>query len=499
MSDANGRGWRQAPPWEDNTSTASGCVVAMRVVDRKVAMQPEIRLLNQPSKSSIAQNREPTGMAPAASSRAVAGSGLRRGPAALRGSGTPLSVALALAPMLGLAAPAHAAEVTRPILVPLETLAYPTDKPPTFYKYGIYVSLGGSATPQLFEFDTGGEGFRAAYSASVAWWGANVSDTGVDFDTTFDSGERYKGKVVKTGFSLFGLPSQGSPALFSTSGSDYKVGRTDLIKDNGTETWPNPGSPPPVQDYFYGDFGLALKKGADGIDNLFAQLTYGDKAEPGYIVSLGPYGSMSGSSLQLGLSHDDLHNAATRWFAMQGADPSKPFEHSGLPSFSAELLDSNLGLSGLSQTPLNLSSLGLNLDTGTPGVTLHYNRSQDGSALVPFSELDGKGDPISLLPGVNFNLTSVDTNTQTQTLLNLLTGDIYGLNKVFAFERSDHDPTYLNSGATLFQNSSVIFDLKGKRVGFAAYAAVPAPPPLLLSLGGWAWARRLRRRARSSG
>ncbi|NBU29787.1 MAG: hypothetical protein EBS42_16715, partial [Caulobacteraceae bacterium] len=202
-----------------------------------------------------------------------------------------------------------------------------------------------------------------------------VSDTGVDFEKTFDSGEHYKGKVVKTGFSLFGLPGQGSPSLFSTSGSDYKVGRTDRIENNGSEVWPNSSSVPPVQDYFYGDFGLALKKGTDGIDNLFAQLTYGDKAKPGYIVSLGPYGAMSGSSLQLGLSHADLHNVSTRWFAMQGTDPSKPFEHSGLPSFSAELLDSNLGLSGLSQPPLNLPSLGLNLDTARDwGLGLNQGR-----------------------------------------------------------------------------------------------------------------------------
>lgn len=204
--------------------------------------------------------------------------------------------------------------------------------------------------------------------------------------------------MVKTGFSLFGLPGQGSPSLFSTSGSDYKVGRADRIENNGSEVWPSSGSLPPVQNYFYGDFGLALKKGSDSIDNLFAQLTYGGSANPGYIVSLGPYGSLDGSSLQLGLSTADLSNPATRWFAMQGADPSKPFEHSGLPSFSAELLLTNLGLSGLSQPASSLSSLGLNLDTGTPGVTLHYNRSQDGSALAPFSELDANHAPVALLP-----------------------------------------------------------------------------------------------------
>jgi hypothetical protein len=403
-----------------------------------------------------------------------------------------------------LSAAAEAAEVTSPIRIPLQTLAYPTTAAASFYKYGIYVSLGGATTPQLFEFDTGGEGFRAAFSPMSPWWGPNISDTGTDFDKQFDSGERYIGRVVKTSFALFGLPGQSSAPLFSSSGSDYKVGRTSEIKNNGTKVWPDAGGTPPVQTYFYGDFGLALKKGSDGIDNLFAQLTYGGSANPGYIASLGPYGSMGGSSLQLGLSNADLSNPATRWFSMQGTDPSKPFEHSGLPTFSAELLLSDLGLSdlglsGLGQVPLNLSGLGVNLDTGTPGVTLHYNRSQDGSKLAGFSELDVHQDPIALLPGVDLELSAIDTSSQTETLLDLLTGGTYGLNKVLAFQRGDQDPTYINSGATLFQNANVIFDLQGQRVGFSPQAAVPGPSPWLLSLGGWAWARRLRGRCRRGG
>ena len=352
---------------------------------------------------------------------------------------------LGLAPLLGGVGAARAADVMAPVRIPLRTLAYPTSGKPTFYKYGLYVSLGGATTPQLFEFDTGGEGFHAAYSASAPWWGSSFTDTGVSFDKKFDSGEAYKGKVVKTGFALFGLPGQSSAPLFATTGSDYKVGAADDIKDKGSPVWPNAGNSPPVQNYFYGDFGLTLKKGADDIDNLFAQLTYGGSASPGYSVALGPYGSLGGSSLQLGLSSADLSNPGTRWFAMVGADPSKPFAHSGLPSFSAELLQATLNLSKPGITPLQLSALGLNLDTGTPGVTLHYNLDQDGSSLAPFRELDASHDPIALLPGVDLNLSALDTSNQPQTLLNLLTGNTYGLNKVYAFPRGDKKATYLNS------------------------------------------------------
>ena len=80
-------------------------------------------------------------------------------------------------------------------------------------------------------------------------------------------------------------------------------------------------------------------------------MTYGGDAKPSCIVSLGPYGSVGGSSLQLGLSSADLSNPATTWFAMQGADANDTFAHSHLPSFSAELLVSNLNLSGLANPP----------------------------------------------------------------------------------------------------------------------------------------------------
>ena len=148
-----------------------------------------------------------------------------------RAFGRAVAAGLGLATLVGCGGAARAADVMSPVQIPLQTLAYPTSSKPTFYKYGIYVSLGGATTPQLFEFDTGGEGFHAAYSASAPWWGSSVTDTGVSFDKTFDSGERYKGKVVKTGFALFGLPGQSSAPLFATTGSDFKVGAADDIKD----------------------------------------------------------------------------------------------------------------------------------------------------------------------------------------------------------------------------------------------------------------------------
>lgn len=263
---------------------------------------------------------------------------------------------------------AQAAEVTSSIRVPLQTLAYSTGPQPPVYKYGIDASLGGATTPQLFVFDTGGEGFQAAHHPSAVWWGSNVSDTGTSFNEPFISQERDIGKVVQTGCWLLavGLPGQGSAPLFSSSTSDDKVGHANPIELRVTKVGPDASGSPPVQTTFYGDFGLTLKHGSEGIDNLFAQLTDGGNAKPVDFVSLGPYGSMGGSSLQLGLSEADLSNPATTWFAMQGADASNTFARSHLPSFSAELLLSNLNFSGLANPPFSLSPLGVNLDIDTP-------------------------------------------------------------------------------------------------------------------------------------
>jgi hypothetical protein len=246
-----------------------------------------------------------------------------------------------------------------------------------------------------------------------------------------------------------------------------------------------------VENNFYGDFGLTLKRGGNGIENILAQLTYGGDVSKGYSVSLAPYGSSGAAYLQLGLQTADLNNPATTWFAMQGAVPSRPFANSNLNSFSAELLNGTLQLE-LGGSSSSLNGIGLNLDSGTPGVTLHYKDS-DRSLLDPYSMIKD-GDPVRLLPGVMLGLQAEPSGAALmQTLLNFQTGDNYGLNQVLTRRRGDGGVTYLNTGATLFQSYVVTYDLANQRIGLTAYPMpVPGPSPLAAGLISGAISSRLR-------
>ena len=424
-----------------------------------------------------------------------------KGPAARRRrrwlGGLALGLALTM-PQLrpALADPSAAAVVTSAYRIPLQSFAYHPNPQSTYYKYGINLSLGGSTSPQLFEFDTGGDGFYAAYSSSNApWWGPAAGSPGSHFSKTFDSGLHYEGDGITTSISFFGLGSNPGSPIFTTP-SLYTVAAADRIKLNGSDVWTSSGSSgPPVETNFYGDFGLTLKRGGDGIENLLAQLTYGGDVTAGYSVAVGRYGSSGNGYVQLGLLAADRNNPATTWFAMQGSDPSRPFANSHLPSFSAELINGDLKLD-LNGSHTTLSGLGLNLDSGTPGVTLHYNDS-DRSQLDPYSVLSS-GEPVRLQDGVALDLRARVSGTGVEeSLLAFLTGDNYGLNEVLTRRRSDKAVTYLNSGASLFQNYVVTYDLQNQLVGLTPYPVeVPGPAPLAAAVVFCRQARALRRRLR---
>lgn len=402
-------------------------------------------------------------------------------------SGLPLALSLGILPS-GMPVWAQAT-VTSTYRIPLQTFTYQPNSKSTYYKYGINLALGGSTSPAIFEFDTGGDGFFAAYSSGASWWGGNTGPTGISFSKSFDSGYTYTGLTVPTTVSFFGLPGSGSAPIFSSS-STFTVGQASSILNNGQTAWPSSTTSAPVESNFFGDFGLTLKQGDDGIENILAQLSYGGSAKAGYVVALGPYGSSSGAYLQLGLAESDLNNSATAWFDMQGKDQSKPFANSNLPSFSAELIKADLDLSLSGVPSASLRNRGINLDTGTPGLTIHYKKD-DRSLLEPFSQTDGK-DPLHLLPGVNVSLVASSSTLLQQQILSFVTGDNYGYDFVYTILRGDDKETYVNSGASLFQSYVVTYDLANQRVGLTPYPPAPAAPALAGALIGGGWGLRLR-------
>lgn len=203
--------------------------------------------------------------------------------------------------------------VTAPVQVPLHwrSIDGNTSGP---RKLGIYVTLGGGSTPKLFEFDTGGDGFYATYATGTAspWWGNAWTTTGETFQQSFDSGLVYTGTAATTTVQLFGSATATRPLL---TAANAIVGQTTEIIDKklppaDEKVWPQPSGAtdrPPVEQAFYGDFGMAPKRGKAGIDQLAAQLLYG----PGVTAGFRVHASGENPWVQFGLSAADTAVVAT--------------------------------------------------------------------------------------------------------------------------------------------------------------------------------------------
>lgn len=364
-------------------------------------------------------------------------------------------------------------------------------------RYGIYLSLGGSNSPRVFEFDTGGEGLYAAYSADAEWWGPDVTTETTPINKNFGSGLEYTGTVAQTSLTFYDAVSKAQ-VLATPTATPYSVGQSTNIVDTKTSTayWPpqvvaeTPS--PPVYETFYGDFGLSLKKGDHGIENIFAQLTYGGSVTAGYTVSLG--GKDSPPSIQVGLKASDLTNPNTIWFTMP-EDGTKSSE-ADPTYYAAELITATLSLSGSQGDPPPLSNIGLNLDTGngSPGI-LYKSGSKEEGDLQPVSNLYPDGSLESLESGLTLTLVATDANGVSVTLDQFVTGTDYGTNFVWEEARSDGGDTYMNIGQLLFEKYAVTYDLSTGRLGLTPYA-VPEPGTASLLLLGAAGALAVWRRRR---
>ena len=379
----------------------------------------------------------------------------------------------------GLAGSGLAQDVQQTYTIPLETFAYLDEASgSTYYKYGINISLGGGEA-QTFEFDTGGEGFYAA-DVRDGWWGPDIVQTSDTFNKNFGSGISYSGTVAKaTGLAFFSAPGSTTPIL-NLSSNTFAVGQAKTITQDGSTLWSadtsHATSPAPVQDHFYGDFGLSLKKGDHGIENAFAQLSYGNGITGGYVVSTGTYGSPNGTGyVRGGLTQADLTNPNTIWFTMSGST-GEMFTGSNFHTFSAELIDAKVTLTGTDGSKHGFA-IGVNLDSGNPTPGLDY-KTADQDILAPFTT-DGR-----LSDNVVLQIDGVPLSSQDeQDILSFAANSLYGQNYVYEKERSDGGDTYLNIGTKIFQQYQITYDLQDGQIGLTPYT-VPEPATFRLAFLG---------------
>ena len=120
---------------------------------------------------------------------------------------------------------------------------------------------------------------------------------------------------------LFGSVTASTPLL---TAANAVVGQTTNIVDTKytphEQLWPlaSGTSAPPIEQAFYGDFGMAPKRGQAGIDQLAAQLLYG----PGVTAGFRVHASDENPWVQFGLSASDTALAATSFALNVGSGTS---------------------------------------------------------------------------------------------------------------------------------------------------------------------------------
>ena len=385
-----------------------------------------------------------------------------------------------------------------PISAWAESIITETIKVPLHYrtigsggqKLGIYLSIGGGSTPQIFEFDTGGAGLYAAYANNnnSPWWGAGFTTTTNSVTNTYDSGIQYKGPIVEAAVSLFADHHGGTP-LVTTPGNLLVGQMTNIANTNtGEVLWTpegvGPSGQPPVDGVFYGDFGMSLSYASKGIVNLIAQLSFSNGIIPGFRVR----GHSNGPFLQIGLTAADTTSASAFYFGMNtntNAPAGATFTNSGSRFYSEQVFNANMTISNA--TTNFTANLGITTDTGA-STTIH-NANVGG---IPGELLiTNTKDKVHIVPGAEFGLSELTLGGNETNFFQFVTAN----NQVTIQDGKlgNSNTFYLNSGIELFQQYDVIYNLQGNgQIGFE-----PIPEPTtwaLLGLSAAALALLKRRR-----
>jgi hypothetical protein len=374
-----------------------------------------------------------------------------------------LRPSLAILALLPLTATAQSV-ISNTVLVPLH---YKPVK--DAFKLGIYASIGGG-TPKIFEFDTGGAGLFAAYASSNTsrsqWWGTDFTDTGSLVTNTYDSGIRYEGKVVTAPVSIYSDHHSTTPLV--TTANNLRVGQMTSITNtnSGDSLWTpdgegKPGTPP-IDDQFYGDFGMSLAYASNGIVNLVAQLSFSHGIIPGFRVhahSTNPY-------LQIGLTAADTNSSSAFYFRMNtntNAPVGATFTNSGSLFYSEQAFNANMTISNAATN--FTANLGITTDTGA-STTIH-NASEGGIPEALYTtNSSGTGHLIS---GADFQLSGLTLGGSNAEFFQFVTTE--GQVSI-QDNKTNNTIFYLNSGIALFQQYDVIYNLQDGQIGFEA---IPEP------------------------
>jgi hypothetical protein len=348
------------------------------------------------------------------------------------------------------------------------------------YKIGINVSLNGGQTYQMYEFDTGGQGFWSAYNA--AWFSNPVKADDMVATNSYSSGITYVAQVVTEPITLQGTvsgPTGPTATLLTVNGGNVAAIQnaekptppdpfTDQQFQNDISNTPTPI--PPIYNTFFGDFGMALGSSSQCLLGILPQLVgYSN----GFIVDLGTYptsntpinpqGYVQVGTLQVGLTDLDIASFSTL-ITMQGSNDTTLFPVTNEPTYTERLGTGNVDISNGSVSYSGATSFVF--DTGAPSTEVHPNTTE---ATDIASIIDNNGN---LVPGTTFTVSSPGATQPVPpgTLaanwqMSFPAGNQSGLNQV-GIAQADSGTGYVNTGLQPFFQGPVMYDVQDGVMGF---------------------------------
>jgi hypothetical protein len=229
---------------------------------------------------------------------------------------------------------------------------------------------------------------------------------------------------------------------------------------------------PPIDDAFYGDFGMSLNYASNGIVNLVAQLSFTNDIIPGFRVR----GHSNGPYLQIGLTSADTTSSSGFYFTMNtntNAPVGATFTNSGSLFFSEQIFNANMTISNSSTN--FTANLGITTDTGA-STTIHTANVGEVPSILYHTNNDGK---VYLVEGAQFELSGLTLGRTNTDFFQFVTSK----SQVTIQDNKPGNSNifYLNSGIALFQEYDVIYNLRDGQIGFE-----PIPEPSTWALLGLA-------------
>lgn len=384
----------------------------------------------------------------------------------------------------------RAVPAVTPYKIPLELVNIKPAGQTPVYKLGIYVGLGGGP-PKLYEFDTGGEGFWAAYSkkdCDCQWWGSfETKETGT-MNITYSSGNVYKANIVSTTVTLYAPGTNGqAPSPVVTSGkvdlaqiTSFKNNRNSIAASEWNKALKD--GEPPLFGNFYGDFGASLQpisssKGSN-IYSILPQIPMPDGLDVGFTVHVGAIDGSTQPYLQIGIdpSAQPTGTSQVKMNPFTSRTTGQPvyFPVTGVSAYSEQVANATFELHdkkrGLKQT---FSNIGWTIDTGAPSATIWQARSINNKIGVNVRTRFFKPDKTKseIRDNVDFKImASTAGSGQGDFVATSLTGKPFPKIPLSAGRHSASSApgwNYVNTGLWTFTVYDISFNLSKGLVGFS--------------------------------